>query len=499
MNRSLFKAAASTLIVSLTMASTSTQSLAMRQGMTRADATASDRQAAQLHQQAVRDIREGRLNQAQTAMEQAVGLSPRDAGYRLLLADIYLRQGRFESARATFADVLELDPSNNRAGLSFALTQIALGRPAAAVGQLEQMAANAPAADVGLALALAGQPQRAIEMLENAARSPSATARVRQNLALSYALAGDWRRARAIAAQDLSPADLDARMTQWAAFARPGAAPTQVASLLGVSPATDPGQPTALALNRPAPSAPEAPSVQVAQNDTVSDWGLPQAAESAPAPAAPIQLASAEAEPQVSNYYVPAREEPTAPVAASAPEAPVAPVAPAVQQGPAAPAPATPEAPVPSPVEVQQAMAVRSLTRPAPALVRTASVSLPPAPIFRRAPHRASAVASPVRRGNSRYVVQLGAFISEANAERAWVNAQRRFGLSGHAPLTANINMDGRTLHRVAIAGFAGQADAQRLCGSIRAQGGVCFVRTEAGDASIRWAARYANPRHRDV
>ncbi|MGQ0660102.1 tetratricopeptide repeat protein [Sphingosinicella sp.] len=475
MNRTLFKAAASTLIVSMTMATATTQSLAMRQNASRADATQGDRQAAQLHERAARDLREGRLGQAQAAMEQAVGLSPRDAGYRLLLADIYLRQGRFESARATFADVLELDPSNNRAGLSFSLTQIALGRPAAAVAQLEQMAGSAPAADVGLALALAGQPQRAIEILEPAARAHDATPRIRQNLALSYALAGDWRRARAVAAQDLSPADIDARMTQWAAFTRPGASATQVASLLGVSPAADPGQPTALALAQPAPAA------QVAQADTVSDWGLPPAAPAVES-AAPVQLASAEATPQVSNYYTPSQE------AAVAPEAPAAPAA----SAPDAPAR---ETPAPSQIEVQQAIAVRSLTRPTPALVRTASVALPPAPFFRRAPHS----TAQVRRGNSNYVVQLGAFISEANAERAWISVQRRFGLDSHAPLTANINMAGRTLHRVAIAGFAGQADAQRLCGSIRAQGGVCFVRTQAGDASIRWAARYANPRQRNV
>ncbi len=499
MNRTVFKAAASTLMVSLTMVACTTQSEAMRRAaqMTRAAATQGDRQAAQLHEQAARDLREGRLAPAQAAMEQAVGLSPRDAGYRLLLADIYLRQGRFESARATFADVLELDPSNNRAGLSFALTQIALGRPAAAVAQLEQMAGNASAADVGLALALAGQPRRAIEILENAARSHDATPRVRQNLALSYALAGDWRRARAIAAQDLSAGDIDARMTQWAAFARPGASATQVASMLGVSPIVDPGQPTALALAQPAP-VPEAP-VQVARADTVSDWGLPPSApavESTSAPAAPIQLASAEAAPQVSNYYTPARETPVASEVPVAPEAPAAPQAP-VEQAAAVPAAPTPEeAPAPTAAEVRQAVAVRSVFRPAPALVRTTAIALPPAPFFRRAPH----VAAPqVRRGNSQYVVQLGAFISEANAERAWVNAQRRFGLDSHAPLTANIEMNGRRLHRVAIAGFAGQSDAQRLCGSIRAQGGVCFVRTQAGDASIRWAARYANPRQRNV
>ena len=43
------------------------------------------------------------------------------------------------------------------------------------------------------------------------------------------------------------------------------------------------------------------------------------------------------------------------------------------------------------------------------------------------------------------------------------------------------------------------RADAQRLCSQIRSHGGLCFVRANAGDASIRWAARYASPRQRNV
>ena len=137
-------------------------------------------------------------------------------------------------------------------------------------------------------------------------------------------------------------------------------------------------------------------------------------------------------------------------------------------------APELREAPAPSPAEVRQAVAVRSAhpvragARPHRGGRAAAGAVLPP----RAARDRARSGAA-----TATIVVQLGAFISEANAERAWVNAQRRFGLNSHAPLTANIDMDGRTLHRVAIAGFAGQGDAQRLCGSIRAQGGVCFVR----------------------
>ena len=462
MNKIAFKIAASTMIVSLTMVGSTAQSEAMRRSgdMGRPAQDPQARQAAQLHMQATRDLREGRLPQALVAMEQAVEASPRDAGYRLLLADIYLRQGRFDSARATFADVLELDPSNVRAGLSFALTNIALGRPAAATARLDEMAGYAPAADVGLAFALAGEARRAIEILEPAARAHDATARVRQNLALAYALAGDWTRARAIASQDLSPGDVAARMTQWAAFARPGAAQTQVASLLGVSPAEDAGQPSRLALAQPAAEpiqmaeapVPE-PSVEVAAAVQDTNWGLPQAGPE------PIQVAQVEA----ASEYAPA------------------------------PAPEAPEAP--SEVEVQQAVAARTLTRPTPAVVRTAAVALPPAPVFRRTSQRVSAQPSE----GTGVVVQIGAFLSEANAERAWVDAQRRFGLAGRAPLTASVSNQGRVLHRVAVSGFSGRGEAQQLCGAIRAQGGVCFVRNHAGDASIRWAARYANPRQRNV
>ena len=153
MNRTIFKAAASTLIVSLTMvvdehpvardapghdaASMPTARTARRPSCT------SRRRATSARAAWTRRRRRWSRRSACRRATPATGCcSP---------TSICARAGS-NSARATFADVLELDPSNNRAGLSFALTQIALGRPAAAVGQLEQMAGNAPAADVGLAL-----------------------------------------------------------------------------------------------------------------------------------------------------------------------------------------------------------------------------------------------------------------------------------------------------------------------------------------------------------
>ena len=127
MNRTAFKFAASTMIVSLTMVTATAQSVAMRRGSPERADSPTDRQAAQLHEQAGRAMQQGQVAQALGLMENAVALSPRDAGYRLLLADLYMKSGRIAAARTTFADVVELDPSNVRAGLSLALVLVALG------------------------------------------------------------------------------------------------------------------------------------------------------------------------------------------------------------------------------------------------------------------------------------------------------------------------------------------------------------------------------------
>ena len=465
MNKTAFKIAASTLIVSLTMVATTAQSEAMRRLGNARRATTPEQQAVQLHQQALQQLQQGQLSQALDSMENAVALSPRDAGYRMLLAEIYMKSGRFESARATFADVVELNPSNTRAALSLALMEIAVSRPQAAVAQLDELTGRAAPGDIGLAYALAGMPERAIEILEPVARSHEATPRLRQNLALSYALAGDWRRARIVASQDISPADLGPRLQQWAAMARPDVQTNRVAALLNVSPVADAGQPVRLALVAPTEAPTEAAAVAMAaapaESETyaaVTAVDIPAStAEAAPAPVPTIDVPApvmAETRPS----YLPA------------PEAP----------------------PVRTEEEVRYAAAAEAITRPDPAVVRTASVALPAPPAFSRQAPRAT-----VRDGNSRFVVQLGAFSNEGNAERAWQQAERQFALGDRAPMTTTIAINGRTLHRVSVAGFASQGDAARMCQSIRARGGACFVRANAGDASVRWAARYAQGRDR--
>lgn len=212
------------------------------------------------------------------AAEQAVTLAPAVAGYRMLLGQSYLQAGRFVSARAAFADTLALDATNGKAALNLALAQVATGDWQAAQRTLASHGGEIPAGDRGLALALAGDTRGAVTLLTDLARSAQATPKARQNLALAYALAGQWQAARVVAAADMSPADVDQRMQQWAAFAQPEAASDQVASLLGVRAVADRGQPTALALNTPA-----AP-VMMAAAEPVSE----SVAVAAAAPIAPV-------------------------------------------------------------------------------------------------------------------------------------------------------------------------------------------------------------------
>ncbi|MFL6845804.1 MAG: tetratricopeptide repeat protein [Allosphingosinicella sp.] len=402
--------------------------------------------------------------------ERAVELSPRDSGYRMLLADLYLKSGRFQSAETTYGDVLALDPGNVRASLSVALAQIATGRPAAAIVQLDAIADGAPPADVGLAYALAGEPQRAIALLEPAARAPGATGRVRQNLALAYAIAGDWQKARMIAAQDVSPDQLGARLQQWASFAQPGESATRVAALLGATPAADEGQPVRLAL-----AAPEPATTALAAAEPLPEPAPENVAVTEPAlaDAAPVPAPQPQAEPQA---------EPARTLAAELPQW-VSESAPAPE---AAPAPATE---VTAPVYAE---AVQALVTPQPSVLASTASAIDTSARPYAAPRPSRAVRAPAS-GPGRFAVQLGAYSSASSVERAWSEMLRKFGFEDLTPLSTTVSIPGRgTFHRLSVAGFASRDAAARTCSSIRGKGGACFVRTVAGDAPVRWASRYA-------
>jgi len=382
--------------------------------------------------------------------ETAVEYRPQDAAFRALLGNVYLASGRFASAEATYGDSLSLNGNQPQVILKLALTQIALGKNDQASGLLTAAQRMLDPTDLGLALALAGRADQAVAVLEPAARTLGADARTRQNLALAYALGGDWEAARTIAAQDIPAEQLNGRMDQWLALAKPGQNGSQIAALIGVSPAaSDPGQPVRLALGSPATQQRVAVTVPVA----------PVAAPLATV--APIAFAPTTPAPEAIVPYA----EPAA--VASVPY----PAAPAAIELAAAPA-FVPPAPT--------AIALRA-PRPAltPAAVRL-SQSLPE---LRRA-------AMP-RYGRSRAVVQLGAYDKRSYIEGAWNRLSARHGaLKAYLPVTARFAGAKGTFYRLSVKGFGTDRDAQRLCASLKRSGANCFVRAAFNDAPVQLASR---------
>jgi Flp pilus assembly protein TadD len=381
--------------------------------------------------------------------EQAVANSPNVAGFRALLGNAYFASGRFASAESAYRDSLALSGNQPQVVLKLALVEIAQGKNSEAQRFLGSARNALEPADYGLALALAGQPQEAVSVLEAASRQVGADARVRQNLALSYALIGDWDSARTIAAQDLSADLVDARIQQWMVFAKPKVASDQVAAITGFHPvAGDPGQPTRLALRstdtRTAEAAPAVQQPQVAEvvpQPVAEPSPAPQIAEAAPAPApAPAAVSP----------------EPTAAViataAASAPEAPAA----------------------------YAAMAAFNQRAQARKQAKAAAV---------RAPVRRASLARAT--GNSTSVVQLGAYGSPERVAAAWNTAARRYSsLRAYSPMSARFNSPKGLVYRLAVKGFANAEQAKDMCLSLRRAGGSCFVRTVAGDVPVRLASR---------
>ncbi len=417
-------------------------------------------------------LNSGDAGAAITFAERAVDKSPQAASLRALLGNTYFAAGRFASAETAYRDSLSLVSNQPQLILKLALVQIAQGKADESLTYLEAGRNYLDPADYGLALALAGRAPHAVAALETAARAPRADARVRQNLALAYALAGDWDNARVVAAQDVSPDQLDARIQQWMQLASPARASDQVAALTGVNPAqVDPGQPVRLALRQAdtrqaqAPAAPQVVAASV----------------SAPPQPAPAPAPALEAAPEQQFAYV------EVPSAVEAPPPPPPPP-PAVERAPE---------PAPAPMTIAQAVAA-SPEAPA-AFAAMVADTAPPKPRARPAKvHRASAPATraPVQkaathRGKSGAVVQLGAYGSRERVSVAWDQITKRYpALRAYPPMIARFNSGKGMVYRLSIKGFDSQHEAIARCNLLKRRGGSCFVRNSAGDMPVQYAAR---------
>lgn len=419
----------------------------------------------------------GEAVKAVALAEQAVLADPRNPGYRMLLGSAYLRAGRFVAARQAYDDAMELGQDDGKVALSLALTDIALGHPDVAVDTLGTHRQQIPVADYGLALALAGHADQAVEVLTDAVRGGDDTPKTRQNLAYAMAMAGHWREARDMAAQDVPADQLTARMAQWAQLNDPGNMRLRVAGVLGVpGQIEDEGQPTALALaNFPAAGAGQAVA-QAAQAATAqaaigTTPASPPAATQAPVLAsfAAQELPAVDngaAQPQVADASAAPTAEKLAAIdmpPSSASGAPSAVASASVPAWAIAPRPGTTHAAAP---------VITGRLRPADRADRA------PALVAKAAQARVATLAArtpAVPAGT--HLVQLGAFSTQEGAHRAWRHyLATNPALKGYRPVITAALVNGKQFWRTQAAGFASASPARSLCGSVKAKGGVCIV-----------------------
>jgi Flp pilus assembly protein TadD len=485
-NGTAFKLMASTAVMALSTVACTPNGQQSRVATPTTVAVTSKGEAAHFADRARKALADHDTVAAVAAAEHAVAGAPRDAGYRALLGQAYLLDGRFVSAEMALHDSLALAPDQPPAVVRLALAQIGQNNQAGAHATLAAAPVETPPADLGLAFALSGDTQAAVALLDAAARSPHADARVRQNLALAYALDGRWEEARATAAQDLSASEVNTQLLRWAQIASSRAGWQPIAALLNVKPKMiDAGQPAQLALapDSAAPgttavavSAPDAPAAVAA----TAPAPVPTTAPSAPVPA--IVAASNAAAPTS-----------TAPVTASSNAVPASDATPSTVADASTAVPTAELIPPPS-----EAIADAVAPTSDPAVNRIARV----APVrstlalTRTVANRAAAIrqAEDARGG---WVVQLGAYSSERRIEAGWSGAIRQYRpLDGYIPASTSYQMQSATLHRLSIAGFPTRAAARSVCLAIKARGADCFIRAAAGDAPLQWALRAARSRN---
>lgn len=435
-------------------------------GMPRAEVAAADAQQA---------LDRGRTSEAIQLAELAVAAEPRNAAYRMMLGNAYLEQGRFASAATSFQDAMTLGDNSPRAALSLSLALIGEGRFTEASAILRDWEGEIAPADLGLAYALAGEPERGIHILSNAIRQGQNTVKVRQNLAYAYAVAGRWRDARLMVAQDVPADQVGARMQEWAQLTHAEAYQQRVAGLLGVPAGVrDSGQPMHLALANTqgaeqlaaqASTDAAAPATLAAAPNvssmTDSNGELPAVSNNAPEPGLDTYGSASDA-PPVS--FAEAFVDDTPRAAALAPvrsdtmayvSSPMAQQAPARQQA-------------------DQAAAPRPAARPAARPATRASTNAASAAVA-----ETMASSGPVASGT--HLVQLGSFSSEQGARRAWgIYVSRHPQLANHEMVITQAIVRGKRYWRVSAGGF-NMASSRAMCANVNS--------SATGEGCITWAA----------
>ncbi|WP_331255680.1 tetratricopeptide repeat protein [Candidatus Bealeia paramacronuclearis] len=146
--------------------------------------------------------------EAMNTFERAVEKFPDNAPAHRGKGAVYLVIDQPESAAQELRKALSLNPQDHKALSTLGIAYDMLGQPEKAQAnyraalELEPMNMSYEN-NLALSLVLAGKFDEAIRVLERIARSPQATPRIRQNLALAYGLSGDMKKAKDMGRKDL--------------------------------------------------------------------------------------------------------------------------------------------------------------------------------------------------------------------------------------------------------------------------------------------------------
>lgn len=354
----------------------------------------------------------------------------------------------------------------------------------------------------GMSLALSDDYPAAAATLGELANDPTAPSRYRLNLALIYGLAGDDKKAAAIARVALDEAAVRNNLAYYALL-RAMDDKTRAAAIMGAQMhGAPPAEPPPIAANVPAEQPVRAPVTVVEATSLAAPAVSPPQTEPKPKTASPVKTASlptsrhADRTPHVAPAPVTAADPEPAPVAIAAPaEVPPAEVMPPIEQaavaeatapiepsaGEATPPTGSIKEPMklaPGPAETHEAdrrepvpPAVPSASPAAeeesavPAAVEPASpeAAASPAPIPDVTVKGAKATSSTVL--IDEFVVQLGSFASEVNARKL---ADRLNDKGYGVSVARHHDRDGREWFTVRASGYASADEATTAARRLR-------------------------------
>jgi cell division protein FtsN len=192
-------------------------------------------------------------------------------------------------------------------------------------------------------------------------------------------------------------------------------------------------------------------------------------AEAAPAAAPQAPQAKAESAPKAAMTAAPPKATAPAPAAKAPPPAKT--VAALIQQANSTPEPAKP-APVAKPPATKPTVAA-----PVPAGPATGAPRQLGTPVTAAAKPAAAPVAPVAAAGG--FVLQIGAYKSQADAATAWKTYQSKHAalLSGYSDNVQQVDLGEKgTWYRLRVGGFADREVATALCDRLKADGGACIL-----------------------